>query len=94
MKEIMTESNNLNSAHDEIARYAYHLWEAEGRPHGRDLEYWLQAEAHLKAHREYEKRVLQPAQKSPESPVPLTTNKNRSNRPRRQTKRGREQVFA
>jgi hypothetical protein len=26
-----------------IRERAYHLWESEGRPHGRDLEYWERA---------------------------------------------------
>ncbi len=26
-----------------IRERAYHLWEADGRPHGQDLEYWLRA---------------------------------------------------
>ena len=26
-----------------IRERAYHLWEQDGRPHGRDLEYWEQA---------------------------------------------------
>jgi hypothetical protein len=34
-------------AHEEIARAAYHLWEQEGRPHGRDKENWQQAIEHL-----------------------------------------------
>ncbi len=34
--------------HDEIALCAMNLWEAEGRPQGRDLEHWLQAEARLR----------------------------------------------
>jgi hypothetical protein len=25
---------------------AYHLWEKEGRPHGRALDHWLEAERH------------------------------------------------
>jgi hypothetical protein len=32
---------------DQIARCAYDIWEREGRPCGRDLEHWLQAEALL-----------------------------------------------
>jgi hypothetical protein len=32
-----------------IAARAYSLWEQQGRPHGRDLELWLQAEKQLKA---------------------------------------------
>ncbi len=31
-------------SHDEIARRAYQLWEQRGRPQGRDLELWLEAE--------------------------------------------------
>jgi hypothetical protein len=27
-----------------IAKRAYELWEADGRPHGRSDEYWIQAE--------------------------------------------------
>jgi hypothetical protein len=32
---------------DEVAQRAYQLWVAAGQPSGRDLEYWLQAEAEL-----------------------------------------------
>lgn len=32
---------------DEIAAYAYFLWEADGRPHGRDQDHWYQAKALL-----------------------------------------------
>jgi hypothetical protein len=42
----------------EIARYAYYLWESEGRVAGRDLEYWLQAKAHLMANRKHEAGLL------------------------------------
>ena len=31
-----------------IASHAYILWEKAGRPQGRDVEYWLQAEKELK----------------------------------------------
>ena len=34
-----------------IAVCAYIVWEKEGRPHGRDCEHWLQAEAQLIAER-------------------------------------------
>lgn len=33
--------------HEEIARRAYALWEWEGCQHGRDKEYWLEAERQL-----------------------------------------------
>jgi hypothetical protein len=35
-------------SHDDIARRAYALWEKDGRPFGRDLDYWLRAEADLR----------------------------------------------
>jgi Protein of unknown function (DUF2934) len=36
---------------DEVAGRALRLWQAAGRPAGRDLEYWLQAEVELLAER-------------------------------------------
>ncbi len=33
--------------HDAIALCALSIWEAEGRPQGRALDHWLQAEARL-----------------------------------------------
>jgi len=33
--------------HEEIARRAYHLWEAAGRRHGGDVDDWVQAEREL-----------------------------------------------
>ncbi len=40
--------------HDEIARYAYSLWEQEGRPQRRALDHWLQAESQLRQARQDE----------------------------------------
>ena len=34
--------------HDEIALCAMSIWEAEGRPQGRELEHWLLAESRLR----------------------------------------------
>jgi hypothetical protein len=34
---------------EQIARAAYLVWEQEGRPQGRDMAHWLQAELQLKA---------------------------------------------
>lgn len=30
-----------------IREHAYYLWERDGRPHGRDLDYWARAVAEL-----------------------------------------------
>jgi hypothetical protein len=30
-----------------IREHAYHIWEREGRPEGREVEHWLEAEANV-----------------------------------------------
>lgn len=52
------ETRELNTApffqeptHDEIALAAFLSWESEGRPPGRDMEYWCKAESQLRASR-------------------------------------------
>jgi hypothetical protein len=37
---------------DQIRRRAHELWEHHGRPEGRDVEFWLRAEAELREARE------------------------------------------
>ncbi len=44
----MYSSGNRNERM-EIAERAYALWGAAGRPPGRDLEFWLQAETEVEA---------------------------------------------
>jgi hypothetical protein len=34
---------------EDIARRAYEIYESEGRPSGRDVEHWVQAETELSA---------------------------------------------
>jgi hypothetical protein len=43
---------------NEVASRAYRLWEQAGKPHGRDLEFWIQAEAEVRAAAETKKTVL------------------------------------
>ena len=66
-----------------IAERAYELWEKAGRPHGRDQEYWFQAEnegtkpGRRQAHRASERISAKPG------PVPKVTsvvNERRSSR--------------
>jgi hypothetical protein len=49
--EVMKTAENLEThvRQQDIAARAYHLWEAAGHHHHRDLEYWLQAESELGA---------------------------------------------
>ncbi len=59
---------------DEIAEYAFYLWNAEGRRSGQDMKYWLEAEAHLTAVRRHDAGLLKPREtldKVPRSPSPV-----------------------
>jgi hypothetical protein len=37
---------------DEISVRAYYLWERDGRPHGRDVDYWIKAKDQLNCERQ------------------------------------------
>ena len=43
--------NDPKDNHARIAARAYQLWEAEGRPQGRDQDHWRRAEAEVAATR-------------------------------------------
>jgi Protein of unknown function (DUF2934) len=53
-----------------IAAQAHELWKAAGRPEGRDLEFWSQAEAQLEAarHNHRRKAGASPARQGIETP--------------------------
>lgn len=40
---------SVNNCPDRIAQRAFELWQNDGRPEGRSLEYWLAAEQELAA---------------------------------------------
>jgi len=42
----------------EISACAYSIWEAEGRPCGREVAHWFQAKAHLSATRKADAGLL------------------------------------
>ena len=46
---------------EEISFYAYCLWEADGRQHGKHNEHWFQARAQLMAHRQEIQQPVRPA---------------------------------
>lgn len=67
----MNETKKDNFPTDkEISVYAYHLWESDGRPQGRDMDFWLQAKAHLIADRQVaaEKRSQNIPTQKPQMP--------------------------
>jgi hypothetical protein len=39
-----------DSDHERIAKKAHELWEAEGHPHGRDMDHWVQAKEIVALH--------------------------------------------
>lgn len=83
-----------------IAAYAYHLWESEGRIEGRDQDYWLQAEAHLRAHQELgadsAKDTDEKPVKEPGSTDVSNFNPNRPSKPskKRRSRPIRQPAFA
>ena len=44
-----TTTNTTTTEEANVSRVAYQLWEDAGRPSGRDLEFWLTAEAKVRA---------------------------------------------
>lgn len=82
-------SKSLNShqppAHEEIAACARQIYEAEGRPEGKALEHWLQAEKQLIAERKAQAAELisEPATpvKKAASVKPRVARRSRSNLP-------------
>jgi len=59
--------------HEEIALHAFFAWEKDGCPQGRDQEYWLAAEAALRASRTALAQVPQPVAPAPRGIKPKTT---------------------
>jgi hypothetical protein len=48
----------------QIRERAYHIWENEGRPAGRQLSHWLQAEAELQTAAPAPQQKAKPAKKA------------------------------
>ena len=42
------ERSNYEPDRELIAKHAYHIWEQEGRPDGKQEDHWHQAEVHLR----------------------------------------------
>lgn len=60
--------------HDAVAHLARQLWEEQGRPAGRDLEFWVAAEARLREPRTSTPPPLEPTLSIPTiRPKPGTT---------------------
>lgn len=55
---------------DTVATRAYQLWEAAGKPVGRDMELWLQAETEVNAAKQKHQSILKPV--APVAPEPAS----------------------
>jgi hypothetical protein len=44
---VMAKNSKLTVSEAEIGLRAYQIWEAEGKPIGKDFDHWLRAEAEL-----------------------------------------------
>jgi Protein of unknown function (DUF2934) len=51
-KLVTNGPNGGEPAFEEVATCAYLIWEQEGRPAGRDMQHWLEAERQLAATQE------------------------------------------
>jgi hypothetical protein len=49
MSSSTSTAENETKREDRVRDLAYHLWEADGRPEGRDQHYWEQAEIQIAA---------------------------------------------
>lgn len=73
------------ASENDIARHAYHLWEQDGRPHGRSLQHWLQAERDLDASKRVEPvRGPEPGDSLLVAPAPAAPRDPGNARPARQ----------
>ena len=75
-----------------IRERAYHLWEAEGRPHGREAEHWERARREFEAHAapapngEVEPAIAPPPEvpaKAAAKPAAATAGRKSAKRPSR-----------
>jgi hypothetical protein len=60
---------HTNPEHEQRVRErAYHLWEAEGKPHGRDVEFWQRAREQIATEESAGGGLLPNPQNHPDSP--------------------------
>ena len=71
----ITQSDSRPIQHEEIAARSRELWQRAGSPDGRDLEFWLGAEAELKREREDVKQTKNGEIDSPARSTPSGNEK-------------------
>jgi hypothetical protein len=75
--------------YEQISRRAYEIWDREGRPEGRDLDHWIQAEA--EAREETSNAAPGKIEAAPQNIVPLQTEPSATAAtPRKSSRKTRE----
>lgn len=80
--------SNQEPTHQEIADRAHRIYEAQGRPEGKAMEHWFQAEAQLAAERKVEagaSPATTAAKPAPQAAKPAAAPANTGARPSWQT---------
>lgn len=71
-----------------IREHAYHLWEQDGRPHGRDVEFWERAAQDLAALSKRSGRAAVAGKvKAADKPAKVTAPRLRTSAPKRKAER-------
>ena len=71
----MKNSQLAEPMHEEISQRAQEIWIQAGRPEGRDLEHWIQAENWLREERRLAEQItLEPAQFNDAQPSELQSS--------------------
>ena len=74
--------NFQEPADHEIAACAYHIWESEGYPRGREAAHWFQAKAQLSATRKADAGLLKTKAIEPKAGRPAKNGSNGSKPPK------------
>jgi len=67
---------------DKVRRRAYEIWEAAGRPNGRDIGHWLQAEAECRTEA-VARKALDRSSETPENQPKRTATSRPKEKPKR-----------
>lgn len=85
MNKMMKQSEAASET--SVSRLAYQLWETAGRPAGRDLEFWLAAEAKVRA------VVQQPASVARAESAPAVASREKTQRATRPVRGGTKKAW-
>jgi hypothetical protein len=69
-----------HTSRDQIAELAYQIWEQRGRPHGCDVEFWLEAERQILLNSKPSRQPLAVSVRTPEA-VAARSQPSRASQP-------------